>query len=266
MTITSRRIDAAHRLALLDLLAAAVQVTTVRARLELLVDGFVDLLDGEIGGFNCVDRYQERAVVLMRPQVVDDPIGDLQRGFLEHPVVRHYRRSGSSCPTILSSCAMGRWRRWMDHPTYATSFRPLGTPHEIVIPVPWPSHPSSTAAYAVTRSGSDFDDRQLNAAFAAQRLLHVLHDSDPQIASTGRLDLLTAAERNVLALYGMRLTEAQIAENRGTKVATVHAQLRTGSAKLELHGRSRRRDVARIFGYLPPGPLAVDRLARILDG
>lgn len=247
-------------------MAAAVAASTVRARLEVLLDGFVELLDGEIGGFNCVDVYQQRAMVMMRPQVVADPIGDLQRGFHEHPVVRHYRRTRSSQPLVLSTCGMGRWRRWTDHPTYASSFRPLGTPHQIVIPVPWPtSLPPSAAAYAITRSGRDFGDRELGTAFAAQELLRVLHDGDPQMTSAGRLDLLTAAERAVLGLYGMRLTEAQIAEHRGTTPATVHTQLRTGCAKLELRGRSRHRELAQIFGYLPPAPLAVDRLARVLD-
>ena len=75
----------------------------------------------------------------------------------------------------------------------------MGTPHEIVIPVPWPTLlPRSTATYAVTRSGRDFGGQELDTAFAAQELLRVLHTSDPQITSAGRIDFLTGAERNVL--------------------------------------------------------------------
>ena len=117
----------------------------------------------------------------------------------------------------------------------------------------------------MTRSGRDFDDRELDVAGALQQLLRVLHLTDRSVAAAARTELLTAAERNVLQLYAMRLTEAQIAEHRRSSPATVHAQLRAGCTKLELAGRDRHRGLARVFGYLPSAPLAADRLARVLD-
>lgn len=266
MGIVTRRLATSSRRLLLDLLASAAEEVTATGRLELLIDGFAALLEGEVGGFNYVDVIQRRALVVMRPRVVADPVGDLQAAYGEHPVVMHYRRNRSSTPVLLSSCALGRWRRWKDHPTYEALFRPMGTPHEIVIPVPSSRiSPLSGESYAITRSGSDFGDRELSIALAAQELLRVLHDVDMALSSAGRLDLLTTSERNVLQLYSMGLTEAQIAAHRGSARATVHTQIRIGCAKLELSGRDRHRKLAQVFGYAPPSRLPVDRLARILN-
>lgn len=260
----NHRIDLSTRRALLELLSAAATSPTAMSRLELLVDGFTAVLDGEIGGFNHVDVGAGRAMVLMRPQVVLDPTGALQDAFREHPVVRHYNRSGSMAPCVLSSCRMGRWRRWVDHPTYSALFRPMGTPHEIVIPL-GPIGGRRGSAYAVTRNGTDFGTHELSIGHACQELLRILHDHDRTLAAVGRTALLTVAERSVLELYSMRLTEAQIAAHRGTSRETVHTQINTGCAKLEIFGRYRPRTLARVFGHLPAMPTPTDRLARLLD-
>jgi DNA-binding CsgD family transcriptional regulator len=254
------------RRALLDLVTAAAAAPTSRARLELLIDGIAAVLDGEVGGFNHIDVHQRRAVVVMRPEVVVGPTEALQAGYRQHPVIHQYRRTLAATPVVLSSCPMGRWRRWQDHPAYSMLFRPMGTPHEIVVPAPGAApHALRGAGYAVTRSGRDFGDRELAVAAAVQRMLWVLHRSDPKLAAAGRTELLTAAERTVLQLYGMRFTETQIAEHRRCSRATVHTLLRTGCGKLELTG-DRHRQLARVFGYCPPAPLPADRLARALDG
>ena len=259
------RIDGPTRRVLLDLLSAAVAAPTATSRLELLVDGFTAVLGGEVGGFNHVDLDAGRATVLMRPRVVSDPVGALQDAFREHPVVQYYRRSNSTAPCVLSSCGMGRWRRWADHPAYSALFRPMGTPHEIVIPLA-SSAVRRGSAYAVTRSGTDFGARELDVSHACQELLRVLHHHDRELTAAGRIALLTGAERTVLELYGLRLSEAQVAAHRRSSRATVHTQIRVGCAKLGVSGPHRARALARVFGHLPPGPMPVDRLARLLDG
>lgn len=265
MSVLDRAIDTPSRRHLLDLLAAVIDAPVAQVRLELLIDGLRDLVGGEVGGFNHVDDVAGRALVIMRPQVVTDPAGDLQEAYGEHPVIEHYRRSAALRPVLLSSCSFGRWRRWKDHPTYSALFRPMGTPHEIVIPVPSVTYSRKADSYAITRSGSDFGDREMGLARAAQELLGVLHASDGLLIPAGRLDLLTRTERAVAQLYGMGLTEAQIAEHRGASAHTVHTQIRTGCAKLEVSGRGRRRRLAQVFGYLPAPPPPVDRLARSLS-
>lgn len=260
-------VTSSTRRALLDLVAAAAAADSSRARLEVLIDGISAVLDGEVGGFNHIDVHQRRAMVVMRPEVVVGPTEALQAGYREHPVIHQYRRTLSSTPVVLSSCPMGRWRRWQDHPAYSMLFRPMGTPHEIVIPAPDAApHALRGAGYAVTRSGRDFGGRELAVATAVQRLLWVLHRTDPIPIAVARTELLTATERIVLQLYGMRLTEGQIAEHRGCSPATVHTLLRTGCAKLELTGRGRHHQLAQVFGYCPPTLLPADRLARALDG
>src|SRR3954452_20377993 len=125
-----QRLSEVDRRSLLELADAASRTLDTPERLLLLVDGLTTAISGEVGGFNYVDATHDRAVVLMRPQVVDDPIGDLQREDRRHPVVRHYQQTNSLEPLLITDCSMGRWRRWSDHPTYAALFRPMGTPFE----------------------------------------------------------------------------------------------------------------------------------------
>lgn len=262
-----RRLDSSTRRSLLQLVDSASRTPSTQDRLLLVVDGVTDLMDGEVGGFNYVDSVEDRAIVVMRPQVVPDPVGDLQREYRQHPVVIHYQRTQLPEPQLLTRCSMGRWARWRDHPTYSALFKPMGTPYEIVIPVSWPGdRPAySSASYAVTRSTVDFSEREIGIGLAVQQLIKTLHDGDPALLPAGRIALLTAAEHNVLLLYSLRLTEAQVAEHRGSSRETVRTQLRIGCRKLGVSGPSRRRVLASAFGFVAPAPLPVDRLAHILD-
>lgn len=132
-----RRLNSATRRSLLDLLDSVVHAPSAPARLVLLIDGVTGVLEGEVGGFNYVDAVEGRAVVVMRPQVVPDPVGDLQHEYRQHPIVIHYQQTQAAEPQMLTACSMGRWARWRDHPTYSALFKPMGTPFEIVIPVQW---------------------------------------------------------------------------------------------------------------------------------
>jgi DNA-binding CsgD family transcriptional regulator len=261
-------IDDRTRAALLELIEAAVAATSEEERINLLIDGFRAVLHGEVGGFNHVDVVRGRAVVVMRPQPpgLPDPSGSVQRTLEKHPVIKEYRRNPAPVPLVLSKCPMGGCRRWEDHPTYKEVFGPMGTPHLITVPLPWDTGIFQIGAgFAVTRSGRDFKQPELHIARVAAQLLRVLTNAGAAPGPTARLDLLTTAERRVLARYGYGLRPTEIAEILGRSPETIRAQLRAASATLQLRGGpGRQEEVARILGHLPPRPLPADELRRII--
>jgi DNA-binding CsgD family transcriptional regulator len=244
-------------LELVDLISSTCQGVT---RIELVIDGVTALLDSEVGGFNDVNLVEGTAMVLMRPLVVADPSDAVRRTLAKQPVVQHYKRfPRDRYPQRLSDHVVGRWE---DHEVYWELFKPMGTPHEVIIPLPWAIPLAAGSAYAVTRSGPDFTDKELRLACAVQAALQLLHQADGSITAARRLELLTETERELIELVGRGLTTVEIAQRRNRSVATVRTQRNNAYTKLGVHDRQ---SIAKITGYGATVPLPVDRLREIFD-
>lgn len=230
-------------------------------RVEAAIDGVRDLLNGDVGAFNYVDVAALQAMVIMRPKVVADPSGPVQRTLNDHPIVRHYRSHPTeTAPQRLSDHLRGDRA---DHRFLEEVLRPMGTPHQIVVPLPWQDTDMTRAtAYGVTRTGCDFTDADLEFAQVLQAVLRMLHAAEPALDVVGRLDLLSEAERDVIELTGRGLSASEIAYRRRTKVATVRRQRINAYQKLHVHDR---RLIASLLGFGATMPRPVDRIREIFD-
>jgi DNA-binding CsgD family transcriptional regulator len=244
---------------LTDLIDALDGVAGAVPRIELMIDGIRDLLDAEVCGFNDVDLLGARATVLMRPAVVPDASARVQRTLARHPIiVRYQTHPEDRYPKRLSDHVDGRWA---DHEVYKELFEPMGTPHQIVVPLPWKgTTPSEGSGYAVTRSGSDFQDDHLRFACVIQIAIRLLHAGDPALTPAGRLETLTESEREVIELVARGIATPAIAVRRNVSVGTVRKQRNQAYAKLRIHDRT---TVARLLGYGPAVPRPADRLREI---
>jgi DNA-binding CsgD family transcriptional regulator len=257
--VGQRRPSRLPRLA--DLIDALDETSAVVPRLELMIDGIRDLLDADVGGFNYVDLADRRHSVLLRPAVIPDASARGQRVIDTHPIIVRYRTYPQDRdPKRLSDHVYGRW---MDHEAYKELFEPMGTPHMIAIPLPWKErNPSCGSAYAVTRAGSDFQDDHLRFASVIQIAARLLHTGEPVLTATGRLELLTESEREIIELIARGITTPVIAVRRNVSVATVRKQRSNAYAKLNLHDRP---SIARLLGYRGVIPRPADRIREIYD-
>jgi DNA-binding CsgD family transcriptional regulator len=225
-----------------------------------MIDGVRDLLDAEVGGFNDVDLLEHRATVLMRPPVVPDPSARVQRTLDIHPIIVRYRTHPEDrYPKRLSDHVYGRWA---DHAVYKEVFEPMGTPHQIVIPLPWKEFLSHGSGYAVTRGGSDFRDDHLQFSCFIQIVIRLLHAGEAALTAVGRLELLTESEREVIELIARGITTPTIAVRRNVSVATVRRQRSDAYAKLGVHDQA---TIARLLGYGALVPRPADRIREIYD-
>jgi DNA-binding CsgD family transcriptional regulator len=230
-------------------------------RVERAIDGVTDLLGGEVGGFNDVDFVERTLTGLMRPAVSPEVLGAVRRTLDKHPIVRHFvAHPQDRHPQRMSDRVTGRWE---DHEVYSEVFRPMGTPHVVIIPLPWKLPLQTGSAYVVMRSGLDFTEKEMQLSCAIRAALQLLHQVDGTVAAAGRLEMLSNAERELVELIGRVLTTTEIAKHRNRSVATVRTQRANIYAKLGVHDRA---SIIRLMDCRPAMPRPVDRLREILGG
>lgn len=150
----------------------------------------------------------------------------------DHPLERHYLRTGDQVPRTVGEVAPDRvWRATV---AYEHIWSTCRVSRELVIPLPSP--PGRLRVVAVGRSGADFGTREREYARQIQPLLRTLDaHASHWAADTG--DLLTPRESTVLHLLATGLTAQAIARRLRISPRTVHAHLRSLYRKLEATDR-----------------------------
>jgi DNA-binding CsgD family transcriptional regulator len=152
-----------RELALLELAAQLQEASTLDGFADTLLAGLLELVPGEVAGWNEIDLTSGRVSGRGVPADASEGMFPLvSRYMAHHPLIAHYERTASrEAARISDVCDAREWRK---NPLYVDVFGPLGLPYQIGVPLL--STPQTLSAAAISRGGRDFttrDVRTLNA-------------------------------------------------------------------------------------------------------
>jgi DNA-binding CsgD family transcriptional regulator len=230
----------------LETLQRAVSLVDTLAELDapegfaaIVLPGLAELVDCDVA------TYNEIGPALGQTSYADYPSGALdpatQAVFAahvhEHPLVNHYRATGSGEPVMISDfLSLERFHRLG---LYAAFFRGISVEHQVAISLPGPDQ--QVIGVALSRSGRDFSDRD-------RALLSVLRG--PLIAALLRARSrqqarqalgaagLTDREIAILQLVAAGRTNSAIAHQVGLSPRTVAKHLEHAYRKLGVTSRA----------------------------
>lgn len=226
-SIPGLRLQDAH--AVLDLARELAGQRTRAERVALASRRLVEMLHGEVCGYNRIDLEAGEAEVDFHPTLVHvGGVGPEAMG--DHPLIRHFTTSTDRLPRRVSDVAPRH--EWLRSEAYGQVLKPIGTSNVLAIPIQFT--PRRAEGYAVARSGRDFSARDCAVAAAVQVALVALHPPAPPLPPEGGL---TRREREVLALLGEGHPAQAIAHRLGISPYTVRKHLEHVYAKLEVQDR-----------------------------
>jgi DNA-binding CsgD family transcriptional regulator len=158
----------------------------------------------------------------------------------EHPLVRHYRATGSGEPVMISDFLSRQ--RFHCLGLYAEFFRPITVEYQIAVNLPGPDR--QVIGIALSRARRDFteDDRamlsMLRPPLATALLRARRRSRAAQALSTSRLADLTDREAGILRLVGAGRTNAAIAHALTISPRTVAKHLEHVYRKLGVSSRA----------------------------
>ncbi len=230
---------------------------------ELLVDevlrGLLEVIDGEVTGFNRCNLLTREASVRIQPC---EPVfvalsARVPATMDDHPVLQHLVRTGDPRPCRASDLLSQQ--EWRATGIFAEVLAPMGTPHFLVIPIAvgrW-----GADGYVITRGGSDFSDRDRSVAEVLQAALVALHHRlvprrppaptiPRQSDAVGPGGPLTPREVEVLRLVARGCTAQAVSSSLCISPRTVRKHLEHIYDKLEAHDRLLAVDRARGLGLI----------------
>jgi DNA-binding CsgD family transcriptional regulator len=149
----------------------------------------------------------------------------------EHPLVNHYRATGSGEPVMISDfLSQQRFRRLG---LYAEFFRPIPVEHQVAVSLPGPDR--EVIGLALSRASGDFyeDDRALLRARRRQQARQVL-----TAVTCGEPDDLTDRETEILRRVADGATNVAIAHALEVSPRTVAKHLEHVYRKLGVSSRA----------------------------
>jgi DNA-binding CsgD family transcriptional regulator len=173
----------------------------------------------------------------------------------EHPLVNHYRSTGSGEPVMISDfLSQQRFHRLG---LYAEFFSAIPVEHQVAVSLPGPDR--EVVGLALSRGRRDFseDDRALLSVLLAPLIAALLRARRRQQASkmlTTGLAGLTERERHILRLVAEGRTNAAIARALAVSPRTVAKHLEHAYRKLGVSSRAAA--VSRMTTQ--PGPVTAD--------
>lgn len=221
-------------LAVLDVAQELAAAPTRAERVRLASVRLLELLHGEVCGYNRIDVDAAHAEVDFHPAVVtfDGPGTEAMQ---DHPLIRHFLSSTDRLPRRVSDVAPRQ--EWLRSNAYGMVLEPVGTPHLLAIPIRFSA--AGAEAYAVARSGRDFTARDCAVAAALQVALVALHPPvepgpvEPR-PTTGDL---TPREHEVLVLLSEGRSAQAISHELRISTRTVRKHLEHVYAKLGVQDR-----------------------------
>jgi DNA-binding CsgD family transcriptional regulator len=157
-----RRSTGARDVALLELAARLQAASTLDGFADTLLAGLLELVPGEVAGWNEIDLESGQISGRGTPADAADAMFPLVTKYMEHhPLIAHYQRTASTEAARISDVCDAR--EWRKNPLYVDVFAPLGLPYQIGVPLL--ATPQTLSAAAISRGGHDFtaaDVRLLN--------------------------------------------------------------------------------------------------------
>jgi DNA-binding CsgD family transcriptional regulator len=246
------RSSAADAASVLELAAELSQVPSPRlpddvmARLPALVPGELVVLNSVLSSDEATVQHPTTGA----PGT--DPSARLTEVLAEHPVVAHYLSTRDPRPCRVSDLVTQQ--QWRSSRAYSLLARPHGVDHVLTIPVSMGA--TGGLAYTISRSGSDFSDRDRDVAALLQPALAVLHQprhgpaAEPTAARSPGRGVLTVRELEVLELLAEGRTAQRIATDLHLSPRTVRKHLEHVYTKLGVGDRLSAVNAGRARGWL----------------
>lgn len=220
------------------------------------------LFCAEISAVNFADlgAGRVRAVARSRAGPVPDTDGPVSRLIDQHPILMHFKTAGDTGPHRISE--FRDHRSWMSCALYSEVFRPMGTPHQLVLPLVG-SSPGAGTGLSFNRSGLDFTDTDCHVAAVVKVGLTALcraaravtrAQNGPEPAVLAEQFGLTQRETEVVVLLIQGATATAIGHALRISPRTVRKHLEHVYDKTDRHDRLA---IAQLFTS-PPLPLAKD--------
>lgn len=142
--------------ALLDVAAHLQTANTMDEFVDTLLKGLLDLVPGELAGWNQIDlQSNEVSGRGFPPDAAESLYPLVSKHLMDHPLIAYYSGTGSTTSARISDvCSI---REWAHNPLYLAAFQPLGLTYQIGVPLL--ATPSTLSAAAISRGGSDFSAR-----------------------------------------------------------------------------------------------------------
>lgn len=198
-------------------------------RVQVAAQRLLELLDGEVCGYNRIDLRAGHADVDFYPSVV--PLASVgPEAMQDHPLIHHFMGTTDRLPRRVSEVASRQ--QWLGSNAYGQVLAPLGTSNVLAIPVRFSA--TAAEAYAVARGGRDFSDRDCSVAAAIQIALVAVH---PPQEPAQTLPTLTRREHEVLVLLSQGCSAQTISHRLLISPRTVRKHLEHVYAKLGAQDR-----------------------------
>jgi DNA-binding CsgD family transcriptional regulator len=234
---------------LLDLTVALLDCRDIRAAEQTLLEGLVQTLGGEVGMFH--DDVHLKRSYGNTPAWTPLEAGASALEWLrhtsteDHPIARHVAATTDLTPVTVSD--LTDERAWHNSATGTALRCLLGATHQLCLPL------GTDSAFPISRSGSDFTDRDRAFAHQAQPLLRRVHahlrelhrlrayvptTAEPSAPERKAAELgVTLRELTVLTLLAEGRTAAAIAHQLAVSERTVNTHLQNLYRKLGTHDR-----------------------------
>jgi DNA-binding CsgD family transcriptional regulator len=180
-----------------------------------------------------------------------------REGPRSHPLIQWFARTGSTDPMTMGRVPTG-WVAAEGRERVMASLRAVDLDEQLSIPCR--AGAQGTWAFALGRTGDDFDDEALALAHRVQPLIVLVArqvvavDGDPDVAVPADCLGLTGRELAVLRLLCEGHTGPAIAHRLGTAPATVRKHLENVYRKLGVHDRLMAYRVAQEAGLVDGAP------------
>jgi DNA-binding NarL/FixJ family response regulator len=198
-------------------------------RVELASRRLLELLHGEVCGYNRIDLAAGHAEVEFYPAITHlNGLGP--QAMHDHPLIRHFMTTTDRLPRRVSDVAPRQ--EWLRSNAYGEVLKPIGTSNVLAIPIRF--SPSGAEGYAVARSGRDFSARDCTVATAVQVALVALN---PPKQPPRTMDELTRREHEVLVLLSEGYTAQAISHRLRISPRTVRKHLQHVYAKFGAQDR-----------------------------
>ncbi|ATL25283.1 Transcriptional regulator, LuxR family [Streptomyces formicae] len=247
----------------LDLTVAILNSRQSTLPWELVRAELGDVLDSSAKVLFASRGWPDTPVPCPPPSAPVDPrMRALDQSLHEHPLVRHYRRTGDRSP-LTDRQARGA-PSWPDEAARHTFEEAFEADHQMTLPLPAP--PGASHLIVLGRQGELYGERDLEVARRVQPLLaavvdHMSHASRllPPVPGEGPEDTLdraadyglTPRETVVLTLLAQSLTADTIGRRLGISPRTAHKHLENVYRKLGTADRLATVLHARDVGLLP---------------
>jgi len=204
------------------------------------------LIGGDLVGFNDLDVTRASVGVsfpLEREQPAPWP-NSPSEALQDHPILIHFLSTRDPTPCRVSDVTTQR--RWLSSGAYECFFRPNGQRFLLAVPV---EHTGLRGAgYTISRSSSNFSERDVQVVSAFQAAL-TLHHRRNEVAPTAGSPL-TPREHEIVLLLAKGLTARAIARRADISPGTVRKHLQNVYKKLGVSDRLAAVDHLRLNGWL----------------